>query len=128
VEWLGQVVVGTEAQTAYLVLDAGQAGQDQDRRLDLGNPERAQNLIARHVGEVQIEQDDVVIVELTEIDTLFAEIGCVNVEAFGLQHQLDALRGSAVVLDQKHAHKIIPSTASVEAGNPHLRFTLPANG
>jgi hypothetical protein len=40
VERLGHVVVGAEAETAHLVLDAGHAGQDQDRGLDLGNPQR----------------------------------------------------------------------------------------
>ena len=37
VEGLGQVVVGPEAETLHLVLDAGHARQDQDRRLDLGD-------------------------------------------------------------------------------------------
>ena len=36
VERLGQVVVGAEAEAADLVLDAGEAGEDQDRRLHLG--------------------------------------------------------------------------------------------
>ena len=35
VERLGHVVVGAEAETLDLVLDAGEAGEDQDRRLDL---------------------------------------------------------------------------------------------
>jgi hypothetical protein len=51
VERLGQVVVGAEAEAANLVLDAGHAGEDQDRRLDLGDAESTQNLITRHVGE-----------------------------------------------------------------------------
>ncbi len=35
VEGLGHVVVGTEAETAHLVLDAGEAGQDEDGCLHL---------------------------------------------------------------------------------------------
>ena len=100
VERLGHVVVGAEAEALDLVLDAGEAGEDQDRRLDLRDPQRAQHLEARHVGQVQVEQDDVVIVELAEIDAFFAEIGGVDVEALGFEHQLDGLSGRAVVFNQ----------------------------
>ena len=110
VEGLGQVVVGAEAEALDLVLDAGEAGEDQDRRLDLGDAQRAQDLVARHVGQVQVEQDDVVVVELAEVDALLAEIGRVDVEVLGLEHQLDALRGGAVVFDQKYAHFRSPSS------------------
>ena len=41
VEGLCEVVVGAEAETLHLVLNAGEARQDQDRGLDLGDPERA---------------------------------------------------------------------------------------
>jgi hypothetical protein len=41
VERLGHVVVGAEAEAANLVFDAGHAGKDQDRRLDLGKAQRA---------------------------------------------------------------------------------------
>src|SRR3954447_18935221 len=43
-------IVGAKAQAAHLVLNAGEAGENQDRRLDLGDPQRPQNLVARHVG------------------------------------------------------------------------------
>ena len=104
VERLGHVVVGAEAETLDLVLDAGKAGEDQDRRLDLGDPQRAQNLETRHVGEVQVEQDDVVVVELAEIDAFFAEVRRVDVEALGFEHQLDRLSGRAVVFNEQNAH------------------------
>src|SRR5436305_958524 len=39
-EWLGHVVVGAEAETSDLVLGAGEAGEDQDRRLYLGDAQR----------------------------------------------------------------------------------------
>ena len=104
VEGLGHVVVGAEAETSDLVLDAGQAGENQDRGLHLGDPERAQNLESRHVGQVQVEKDDVVIVKLAEIDALLTEIGGVDVEALGLEHQLDRLRCRAIVLNQQNAH------------------------
>ena len=64
-----------------------------------------QHLVARHVRQVEIEQDDVVVVELAEVDALFAEVGSVDVETFRLQHQFDALRGRAVVLNQQDTHE-----------------------
>ncbi len=68
--------------------------------LILVTPQRPQHLITGHVGQIEVEQDDVVVVELAEIDPFFAEIGDVNVEILGLQHQFDALRGGRVVLNQ----------------------------
>ena len=71
---------------------------------DLGGAQLLEHVIAVHVGQVQVEQDDVVIVELAEIEAFFAQIGRVDVEAFGAEHQLDALGGRRLVFDQQHAH------------------------
>jgi len=57
-----------------------------------------------HVGQVEVETDDVVIVELAEIEALFAKIGGVDIEAFGTEHQLDAFGGRRLVLNQQHTH------------------------
>jgi hypothetical protein len=80
VERLGHVVVGAEAETANLVLDPGHAGKDQDRRLDLGTAQRLAAPRNRHVGQVQVQEDDVVIIQLAEIDAFFAQIRGVDVE------------------------------------------------
>src|SRR5205085_11638254 len=81
VEGLGHVVVGADAETLDLVLDAGKAGEDQNGGLDLGDPELLEHVIAGHVGQVQVEKDNVVIVELSEVDALFAEVGRIDVKA-----------------------------------------------
>src|SRR5207302_7057398 len=80
------------------------AGEDQDRRLDLGNAQRPQDLVTRHIGQVEIEQDDVVVVELSEIDAFFSEVRRIDVETLGFEHQLDRLRGRAIVFNQQNAH------------------------
>src|SRR5262249_34385167 len=80
-EALGHRVVGAIANALDLVLDGGDAGEDQNRGLNFACPQGSQYLKARHVGKVQMEQDDVVIVKSTEIDTLFPEICRINVEA-----------------------------------------------
>jgi hypothetical protein len=122
VERLGHVVVGTEAETFDLVLDAGKPGQDQDRRLDLRDPQAAEDLETRHVGKIQVEEDDVVIVELTQIDPLFAQVGRVHVEALGFEHQFNRLRRGAVVFDQQYAH------ANPPPGRPGLRSARRTGG
>ena len=73
---------------------------------DLADAQRLEDLVAAHVGQVEVEKDDVVVVELAKIDAFLAEVGRVDVETFGLQHQLDALRRCAVVLDQKDPHVV----------------------
>jgi hypothetical protein len=67
-EWLGHIVVGAKAETLDLVLDAGEAGEDQDRRHHFRDAEGAENLEARYIGQVQVQQDDVVVVEFAEVD------------------------------------------------------------
>src|SRR5215467_7777289 len=120
VERLGQVVVGAEAEATDLLLDAGESGEDENGRLHLGDAQRPQHLEAGHVRQVQVEQDDVVVVKLAEIDAFFAQIGGVDVEALGLEHQLNRLSGGAVVLNQQnaHAHRLLGACNSNIA--PHL--------
>ena len=82
---------------------------------DLGGAQLLEHVIAVHVGQVQVEQDDVVIIELAEIEALFAQIGRVDVEAFGAEHELDALGGRRLVFDQQHAHLLVPPFAAGQA-------------
>ena len=72
--------------------------------LQSGDAQAAQNLEARHVRQVEVEQNDVVVVQLAEIDPFFTEIGGVDVEARGFEHQFDRLRGGAIVFNQQYAH------------------------
>ncbi len=107
VERLGHVVVGAEAEALQLVLGVVGAGENQDRRLDLGEPELAQHVVAVHVRKVEVEQDQVVVVELGEIDAFFAEIRRIHVQVRVLEHQLDALGCRRIVFDEKDAHGLL---------------------
>src|SRR5471030_173312 len=109
VERLGHVIVGAEAQGLNLGFDNGIARQDQHRRLHFGDAQGLEDLKAAHIGQLQVQNDDVVIVKLAQIDPFFAEIGGVDVKAFTAQHQLDASRHSAVVFNQEYAHVSGPS-------------------
>ena len=118
VERLGDVIVGAEAEAADLRIHLGDARQDQHRRLHLGDAQLLEHVVAVHVGQVEVEQDDVVIIQLAEVQALLAEIGRVDVEAFGREHELDRLGGGRLVLDQQHAHRKCPPYRSL--GNPPL--------
>src|SRR5262245_15535473 len=104
VEGLGHVVVGTDAETLDLVLDAGEAGEDQNGSLDLGYPKLLEHVVAGHVGQVKVEKDNIVIVKLTEIDAFLSEVRRVDVETLGFKHQFDRLRDGAVIFYQQNAH------------------------
>src|SRR3984957_18737350 len=104
VEGLGHVVVGANAKTLDLVLDAGEAGEDQNGCFDLRHPKLLEHVVTRHVRQIEVEQDNVVIVKFTEIDAFLPEIRRIDVEALGFEHQLDRLRDGAVIFYQQYAH------------------------
>src|SRR6059058_4650046 len=86
-ERLGHVVVGPETETFDLVLYARETRKDEDGGLYSRYAQLAQHIETRHIRQVQVEQDDVVVVDLAEIDAFLAEIGRVEAEGFRLEHQ-----------------------------------------
>ncbi len=90
VERLGQEIVGAEAQALELVIELGQAGEDQDRRVHPRRAQPPQHLVPVDVRQHQIEEDDVVIVELADLQPVLTEIGRVADKIFLSQHHLDA--------------------------------------
>jgi len=54
VEWLGHIVVGAEAETFDLVLNAGKPGEDEGGRLHSGDAQAAQHFEAGYVRKVQV--------------------------------------------------------------------------
>ena len=107
-ERLRHVVVGSETESLDLRLGVVLAGEDQDRGVDPCHAELLENVVAVHVRQVQVEKDQIVVVELREIDPLFAEVGRVDVEVGMAEHQLDAAGGRRIVLDQKNTHVETP--------------------
>jgi hypothetical protein len=61
-----------------------------------------------HVGQIQVEADDVVIIQLAEIEAFFAKIGRVDIETFGREHQFNGFRRRWLIFDQQHAHRENP--------------------
>src|SRR6185312_2144590 len=83
---------------------AGEAGEDQNGGLDLRDAELLQHVVTGHVGQVQVEKDNVVIVQFAEIDAFLTEVRRIDVKTLGLEHQLDRLRDGAVIFYQQNAH------------------------
>src|ERR1700737_768828 len=80
VEGLCEIIVRAESQALDLVVDASKARKDQDRSRDLPHAQKAQHVKSRHIGQVQIEEDNIVVVDLAEVDAFLAEIGRIDVE------------------------------------------------
>jgi len=99
VEGLGHVIVGADAETLDLVLDAGEARENENWCLDLGHPQLLEHIVAGHVRQVEIEQDNIVVVELAEIDAFFSEVRRIDVETLGFEHQLNRLRNGAIIFN-----------------------------
>lgn len=58
-----------------------------------------ENLVPVHIREIEIQDHNVVIVKLTEIDALLAEVRRIDVKALGRKHHLDAARCRLIVLN-----------------------------
>ena len=91
-------------ERAHLGVHLGNAREDQHRRLHLGDAELLEHVIAVHVRQVQVEQDDVVIIQFAQIEAFLAQVCRIDVESFGREHQLNGARRCRLVLDQKHSH------------------------
>ncbi len=61
-----------------------------------------------HVRQVQIEQYDIIIIELTKIEAFFPQIGRVNIEPLIIEHQFNGLGRCWFIFDQQYAHGLKP--------------------
>src|SRR5229473_224263 len=123
VEGFGHVVVGADAETLDLVLDAGEAGEDQNGGFDLRHTKLLEHVVTGHIRQIEVEQNNVVVVKFSEIDAFFSEIRRIDIETLGLQHQLDRLRDGAVIFYQQYAHASPLSSPLRASGRPHLRHS-----
>ena len=108
VEGLRHIVIGAEAEAAHLGVHFRIARQDQHRGEDLRDAQFLEYIVAVHVGQVQVEQDDVVIIQLAQIEAFLAQVRRVHVEPFGREHKLDRPGHRRLVLDQQHSHRHRP--------------------
>ena len=60
--------------------------------------------MARHVGQIDVQQDQVVIIQLRKIDALFPHVRGINIQVRMGQHHFDAFGCGRIIFDQKDAH------------------------
>ena len=99
VERLCQIVVGTVTQAFDLFVGLAQAGQNQNRRIDFGCSQVFQNFIAVHVRQHQIKNDNVVVIELSDFQAVFAKVGGVHNHPFFFEHRLNTLRDGVIIFN-----------------------------
>ena len=90
VERLGEVVISAGDEAAHFIGDFIFARKDQHRRLHAGKPQPPQHVIAVNVGQFEVKDDDVVIVEFAELKAFFAGLSGVGCPSFINQQALDA--------------------------------------
>ena len=98
VEWLGDIVVGAESQCADLRVHLVQTGQDQYRGTDLGGAQFLEHVIAVHVGQVEVEQDE--LRQLSGVSTGVRALGKEVVERLGSVTRHDHLVKDTVLLER----------------------------
>ena len=86
-EGLGDVVVGAGVEPVDLVAVGGVAGEHQDRALDALLAQQAAELAAVHVGQADVEDDEVVVLLAGAGEAALAVAGLEDVELLG-QHEL----------------------------------------
>src|SRR5215472_10029085 len=123
IKGLGQKVVGTEAEAFDLGIELCKTGENQDRRTHTRCPKPAKHLVAIDVRQHQIKEDDVVIIELTDLQPVFPKIGGVTNKVLFHQHHFDAGGCCRIILDQKHAHENL----RIRAGTLHRRELVNQN-
>jgi hypothetical protein len=90
IEGLGQEVVGTEAEKLDPFVQLSSSREDYYRRVHTRCPQPLQHLVAVDVRQHQVEEDNVVIVNPGEPESVLAEIGRITKPVILRQGELDA--------------------------------------
>ena len=84
----------------------------------------AQHLIAVDVRQHEVENDDVVVVQLADLQPILAEIGGIDDEALGVEHQFDTFCDRGVVFDQQNPHGDIPTLMGQDHNLPNQMILM----
>src|SRR4029078_2428727 len=128
-ERLYAVALGARLKTLDLVLERVHGSQHQDRSVVALEPEPLAHVVAVHVRQHQVQDDDVELADLGEIqstdherdladlgeiDSLGACGGNRHAVIFGAQAAVDEVRDARFVFNQKHVHL---EASAVSAGS-----------
>jgi hypothetical protein len=66
--------------------------------------------VLAYVRQSEVEDDQVVLIDLAEVDTVFPQVGREDIEPSGFQHQFDAASDLLIILDQQDPHYVSPES------------------
>src|SRR5699024_1169979 len=116
-EGLGEVVVGTDAQTLDLVLHPVGSGQHQDTSGVAVRGQGAGDVVAVGAGQVPVQDDDVVVVDGKVFQGCVAVIDHVHRHGFSTKTHRDGVCQNPFVFDHEYAHVVLLASA-LEKGGP----------
>lgn len=103
-EGFGQILVRAHSEGADLGIQFRNPREDQHRSVDSAHSQLLEDVETVHVRQVEVETDEIVIIGFAEIEALLAQVGRVDIEPLGTQHQLEGTRDRSVVFDQQNPH------------------------
>ena len=114
-EGLGEVVVGAEPEACDAVGGVAGGGEHQDHRGLFAVGDDLAEPVAVDTGEVAVEKDDVVGVEVDLRDSFEAVVGDVDGHALIAQALGDPVGVAGHVLDDKDPHLMVPASCGIAA-------------
>jgi hypothetical protein len=84
-EQFGQIIICAKSKSFNFSISVIRTEQDQDRGLNSGQSQLPQHFMPIHIQQVLIWQDQVIVIQLGQIDTLFPQIGGIYVGSASIQ-------------------------------------------
>ena len=115
-ERLGDVVRGAGVEARNLVGHLGARGEHDDRQRRLGHPDLPEDLEAAATGQHHVKDHEVEVARHRSAATVDPVHGHLHRVAVRPQRPLDEVRDTALVLDEKDAHRDV-----YRSRRPHRR-------
>src|SRR5262245_19228019 len=124
IERLGEIVVGAQFQALDLVFQGVHGGQHQNRRVIALETQTLTHVVAVHVGEHQIEHDNIELAGLGEVHPRASRRSDGPAMIFGPEPAVDEVGDARLVFDEKDVH----AAASVLAAGSATVTVVPSPG
>ena len=103
-ERLDQIVVRARVQAQHPVVEPAARGQDQDRHHILPPPQRANEIQPLAIGQAEIEQHQIIIVDPQRMLRAIDGFAPVDGEALTVEPLADQARQARIIFNQQQAH------------------------
>ena len=120
-----EIIVGAELQTFDAIVDGVARAQDQDRRAGLAVADFLQHREAVHVGQHEVENDEVVLGAMHQLDRCGAVAGHVDRVTGAFQAAGQEVLNAFFVFDDEDSHKFGRAAGPGIARVRRLRCSIP---